>query len=121
MDEVVEMGGGEDPLVFEWHTEKAERNLAKHGISFHEAATVFGDPRAITFGDPDHSDDETRSLTLGRSDGGVVLMISHTEREGRIRLISRGGRAARRGRSTRAGDTCPAVLIRHPSRRINPA
>lgn len=103
MDEIAETGGEEgSSLVFEWHTAKAERNLAKHGISFHDAATVFGDPRALTLADPDHSDDETRSLTLGRTGEGVVLMISHTDRDGRIRLIS-ARRASRKERGVYEG------------------
>jgi hypothetical protein len=44
---------------------KAEKNLNKHGVTFQEAATVFGDPLAITFSDPDHSAEEERQLTLG--------------------------------------------------------
>lgn len=48
-------------MEFEWDAEKAARNLEKHGASFHEAATTFGDPLAMTYGDPDHSDDEDRS------------------------------------------------------------
>ena len=47
-------------MEFEWDTKKAEANKRKHGVSFHEAATVFGDPLAITFTDPDHSIDEER-------------------------------------------------------------
>jgi hypothetical protein len=41
-------------MEFEWDPDKSEANLKKHGISFHEASTVFGDPLAITFNDPDH-------------------------------------------------------------------
>lgn len=52
-------------MEFEWDPEKAERNLDKHGVPFSEAATVFGDPSAVTFADPDHSDDEDRFLTFG--------------------------------------------------------
>ena len=46
---------------FEWDPVKAGRNLAKHGISFDEAAAVFGDPLAVTIGDPDHSHEKERS------------------------------------------------------------
>ena len=42
-------------MKFEWDPRKAEASLEKHGISFHEAATVFGDPLALTYPDPDHS------------------------------------------------------------------
>lgn len=49
-------------MVFEWDVRKATANAKKHGVTFHEAATVFGDPLAIAFADPDHSMNENRSL-----------------------------------------------------------
>jgi len=49
-------------MEFEWDPKKAEANKRKHDVSFHEAATVFGDPLAITFTDPDHSINEERYL-----------------------------------------------------------
>ena len=52
-------------MEFEWDRDKAELNLKKHGISFREAATVFGDTLAITFDDPDHSAGEYRLITFG--------------------------------------------------------
>jgi uncharacterized DUF497 family protein len=52
------------------------------------AATVFGDPLAMTFFDPDHSDDEDRFLTFGHSDAGRLLVVSHTDRDERTRIIS---------------------------------
>ena len=67
-------------MDFEWNPEKAERNLAKHGVTFHEAATVFGDPLALTFSDPDHCDEEDRFLTFGHSSEGHLLVVSHTDR-----------------------------------------
>ncbi len=82
-------------MEFEWDPEKAARNLAKHGVSFHEAATVFGDPLAMTYFDPDHSDDEDRFLTFGHSSAGLLLVVSHTDREDRTRIIS-ARRATRR-------------------------
>jgi hypothetical protein len=54
-------------MEFEWDPDKSEANLKKHGISFHEASTVFGDPLAISFNDPDHSVGEHRFLTFGHS------------------------------------------------------
>ena len=51
-------------MDLEWDPDKAASNLAKHGVSFHEAGTVFSDPLAITYYDPDHSDDEDRYLSL---------------------------------------------------------
>lgn len=58
------------------------------GISFREAVTVFGDPLAWTFPDPDHSREEERSVTIGTSRLGKVLVIAHTERSGAVRIIS---------------------------------
>jgi uncharacterized DUF497 family protein len=84
-------------MDFEWDDPKAARNLAKHGVSFHEAATVFGDPLAMTYYDPDHSQDEDRFLTFGHSDAGHLLVVSHTDREDRVRIIS-ARRATRRER-----------------------
>src|SRR5512135_3514356 len=85
------------PMEFEWDPDKAARNLAEHGVSFHEAATVFGDPLAITYDDPDHTEDEDRFLTFGHSRAGHLLVVSHTDREDRIRIIS-ARRATRRER-----------------------
>lgn len=75
-------------MEFEWDPDKAGRNLAKHGVSFPEAATVFGDPLALTYYDPDHSEDEDRYLTFGQSSSGRFLVVSHTDRDDRIRIIS---------------------------------
>jgi uncharacterized protein len=75
-------------IEFEWDPEKAARNSDKHGVSFHEAATVFGDPLALTYFDPDHSEDEDRFLTFGHSQQGRLLVVSHTDRGDRTRIIS---------------------------------
>jgi len=75
-------------MEFEWDADKAARNIAKHGVSFQEAATVFGDPLSMTYYDPDHSEDEDRYLTFGHSNSGQLLIVSHTDREDRIRIIS---------------------------------
>jgi uncharacterized DUF497 family protein len=75
-------------LSFEWDKRKAESNLKAHGVSFHEATTVFADPLSITISDPDHSSVEMRFLDLGLSYLGRVLVVSYTERGSKIRLIS---------------------------------
>jgi uncharacterized DUF497 family protein len=75
-------------LTFVWDPEKNEQNLRRHGVSFSEAATVFGDPLSVTIQDPDHSVDEERFLTMGLSYRRRLLVVSHTEREGWIRIIS---------------------------------
>ena len=75
-------------LTFEWDANKAGSNLVKHGVSFEEAATVFGDPVSITIPDPAHSKTETRFIILGRSHQGKLLVVTHTERGDNIRIIS---------------------------------
>jgi len=75
-------------IEFEWDPEKENKNIQKHGVSFHEGATVFGDPFSWTFPDPDHSVNECRYLTFGVSSGGKTLMVSHTDRGKKIRLIN---------------------------------
>jgi uncharacterized DUF497 family protein len=75
-------------LTFEWNAHKSGSNLAKHGVSFEEAATVFGDPVSITIPDPAHSQTETRFIILGRSHQGKLLVVIHTERGDNIRIIS---------------------------------
>ncbi len=75
-------------LIFEWDKKKADQNIRKHGISLEEAATVFGDPFSITIYDPLHSQDEDRSVILGTSNKNRVLVVIHTDRQDRIRIIS---------------------------------
>ena len=73
---------------FEWDETKAAANLRKHGVPFEEAASVFFDPLAYTFGDPDHSVGEQRLLTFGFSQLGRLLAVVHAERGRAIRIIS---------------------------------
>lgn len=75
-------------LKFEWDDAKAESNEQKHGVSFEEAASVFGDPLALTFSDPDHSLGEKRWLTFGVSCTDRLLLVAHAERGRAIRIIS---------------------------------
>ncbi len=75
-------------MDFAWDPHKAEVNLRKHRVSFTEAGTVFGDDLAITVPDPDHSNDEDRYITIGWSKRRRLLMVSHTDRGNRIRIIS---------------------------------
>ena len=67
-------------MEFEWDKEKAAANLAKHGVSFEEAKTVFDDPLYIDFYDPDHSVDEHRYIIIGESQQRRMLIVSYTER-----------------------------------------
>ena len=78
-------------IQFEWDPAKAKMNLRKHGVAFREAATVLRDPLGITIFDPDHSDEEDRFITFGFSAAGRLLMVAHTERGERIRIISARG------------------------------
>ncbi|HZG52811.1 MAG TPA: BrnT family toxin [Pyrinomonadaceae bacterium] len=75
-------------MRFEWSEEKAAANLAKHGVSFGEAVTVFGDPLSDTFDDPDHSVEERRFLIIGASDRGRMLIVAHTDDGEVVRIIS---------------------------------
>ena len=76
------------PLQFEWDDNKARTNLAKHGVSFEEASTVFADPLSIAIPDPAHSQVEDRFIILGQSHRQRLLVVVHTERGDKIRLIS---------------------------------
>jgi len=75
-------------LIFEWDPAKARANARTHRVAFEEATVVFGDPLSITIPDPLHSSDESRYIIIGRSGRGRLLIVAHTERGRRIRLIS---------------------------------
>ncbi len=81
-------------LTFEWDDHKAKLNLEKHGVSFEEASTVFGDPLARTIPDPLHSEEEDRFVQMGESQGLKLLVVVFTERKDKIRII--GARVANR-------------------------
>jgi uncharacterized protein len=85
-------------MQFAWDPSKAASNLRDHRVTFEEASSVFGDALAITFDDPDHSEGESRLLTFGLSEQGRLLVVSHTERRGVVRIISarRATRAERK-------------------------
>lgn len=75
-------------LAYEWDKRKEATNIKKHGVSFHEASTVFLDELSMSFYDPDHSDDENRFITLGIAANGRCLFVSHTDRGTATRIIS---------------------------------
>lgn len=75
-------------MRFEWDEGKAAANLGKHGVSFDEAMTVFGDPLSDTFDDPDHSTEEQRFPLIGTSQQGRLLIVSHTDDGEAVRIIS---------------------------------
>ena len=75
-------------MQFTWDQKKASSNLARHGISFEEAATVFGDPLSNSFPDPDHSLEEQRFIIIGASEQGRIIVVAHTDDEEFVRIIS---------------------------------
>ena len=75
-------------MLFGWDAGKAKKNLAKHGVSFDEAATIFGDLLAVTIEDPAHSREEQRFLTTGLSKAQRLLIVTHSDTEGRMRIVS---------------------------------
>jgi uncharacterized DUF497 family protein len=89
-------------MRFEWDGSKATANVKKHRVSFDEAVTVFYDPLAATFEDPDHAHDESRLVTVGYSARGRLLVVCHVERGGAVRLIS-ARRATSRERKRHEG------------------
>ena len=75
-------------MEFEWDPDKERSNIERHGVDFTEAATVFGDPLELTISDLDDSVGEYRFLSIGHSSLNRILVVSYTEREERIRIIS---------------------------------
>ena len=75
-------------MTVEWDARKAAANLKKHRVAFEDAATVFLDPLATTFSDPDHSPEEHREITIGCTIKRHVVFVSHCERAGRTRIVS---------------------------------
>ena len=76
-------------MIYVWDPTKAEDNLKEHKISFDEAASVFTDPFALTFDDPEHSLDEQRYITIGASTKQRILFLSHADRgDDHVRIIS---------------------------------
>jgi hypothetical protein len=87
-----------DELQFTWDPAKAAANLSKHGVSFEDAASVFRNPMAKVLPDPTHSEHEVRSLIIGHSAGGRLLLVVFTETDDRIRVISARDASARERR-----------------------
>jgi uncharacterized DUF497 family protein len=75
-------------LIFEWDNKKDRANQKKHGVSFSEAMTIFGDRTELMISDPEHSDDEERLISVGLSSKKRLLLVVYTEQGDRIRLIS---------------------------------
>jgi uncharacterized DUF497 family protein len=77
-------------MKFEWDPDKAARNLKRHGISFAEATSAFGDPLSLTVDDPDHSVGEHRFILIGQTHTGRLVVVCHValDDDETIRLIS---------------------------------
>jgi uncharacterized protein len=75
-------------MTFEWDEQKAADNAQRHGVTFEEASTAFGDPLSVTIDDPDHSEAEDRFVLLGMSHTGRLVVVVHTARGDAIRLVS---------------------------------
>lgn len=75
-------------MIYEWDPNKAQTNRRDHAVAFEEAATVFLDPLAMTYSDPDHSYEEDREITIGYSTKQRLLFVSHVQRSNRTRIIS---------------------------------
>ena len=75
-------------LEFEWYPPKAKSNLRKHGVSFEEAKSIFGDRNFLDFPDREHSEDELRFIGIGRSEKDRLLFLNFTMRGEVIRIIS---------------------------------
>jgi uncharacterized DUF497 family protein len=75
-------------LTFEWDESKARENFRKHKVSFDEGKTIFNDPFLFTYPDIDSSDAEERHINIGLSARNRILVLIHTERQSKIRIIS---------------------------------
>jgi uncharacterized protein len=75
-------------LRFEWNRKKALLNIRKHGITFEEASTIFGDSLSLTIPDPYHSIGEYRFITIGTTVKDRIVVVAHTDRHDVIRIIS---------------------------------
>jgi uncharacterized DUF497 family protein len=86
---VTSSNGASGGLTFEWDNDKAQRNVEKHGVSFEEAESVFEDPNFMMFRDDDHSlPGEERFVSIGLTIRGRLVVVAHTDRGDRIRIIS---------------------------------
>lgn len=101
------------PLTFEWDADKAASNIAKHGVTFDEARTVFGDPLAVIFDDEEHSLDELREIIIGHSVLRRLLLVSFTERGDEVVRILSARKANKRERKDYEEGTRPEIETWH--------
>jgi uncharacterized DUF497 family protein len=77
-------------LIFEWDPRKAAHNQRKHRVTFEEAKSIFGDPYELMISDAGHSEEEQRSVSIGESEKGRLVLAVYTQVENVIHLISAG-------------------------------
>jgi uncharacterized DUF497 family protein len=77
-----------DAFDVEWDEGKNRLNQRKHAVSFEEAATIFFDPLEIAIDDPTHTISEYQFISIGQSFGGRLLVVSYSERNNRIRILT---------------------------------
>ena len=75
-------------LLFQWDPRKARANVSKHGVTFEEASSAFGDPLSLTIADPDHSAGENRYILIGMTYSQRLVVVSHAELGDTVRIIS---------------------------------
>lgn len=75
-------------MEFTWDEAKARSNLRKHGVTFEEAETVFGDPFEITVPAAPAEEPEERWLSIGETSARRLIVVCYTERGAYIRIIS---------------------------------
>ena len=75
-------------IQIEWSSRKNRINVIKHRIDFSEAAAVFDDPLHLTIYDPDHSFEEHRFITIGRTVKNKLIIVAHTFEDDKIRMIT---------------------------------
>ncbi len=90
-------------MEFEWDATKAKANRDKHRVGFEDAKAVFNDLMSITFPDPQHSEMERRHITIGAGGTGNLLLVAHTDRESRVRIINARRATARERRRYEEG------------------
>ena len=90
-------------LTFEWDEAKAKKNLLKHKVPFDEGETIFNNPFLLTYPDVDSSETEERYVNIGVSAKDRILVLIHTERQGKIRIISCRKATARERRDYEEG------------------
>ncbi|WP_149541445.1 BrnT family toxin [Siccirubricoccus phaeus] len=74
-------------MIFEWDPNKNAKNLERHGISFEEASLIFEGP-VLSQVDTRNDYGEERIVSIGLIRGVVAVVVVHTDRQGKTRLIS---------------------------------